>query len=830
MKLSIGPITSIFHRSQEKPLGRIDPKKRKLERKFNSENRNQTLKMFPFRGKMRTLIVISVIITSVDSDTAAKKCAELTDSKNCFPQCLNKICLESRSLSGEVYCYKKWVNNLHTDEITALMQDPTHQAQVLRKYYSMLRYDPTKVKEKTEVNNFLLSRSNQEFQNLMETQYPVEEYWGIPCNDKLSRFTSVETQFTTKKLKSAKYAGCNIKDARQYKDCKQIKWNKLKIIKDFRDRLEEMANNVTIYHLGYLPASNYDSDVTFPLHLHSVIMDHLGWHLAEEISRRSSIDEELDNRIAGLEARIEALEQELEELNTTRKGSPGEKGSPGDKGPSGDKGLPGDKGSLGDRGPLGDKGSLGDKGLPGDKGSLGNKGSHGQKGSRGEPGPTGPPGLRGEIGPVGPEGPKGPGINTIQSPGKAGERNGLVKNLIGPPGPPGQKGEPGKTIRGDKGEPGIIPKREDWMIREDKGQHRRPSLNGTHAPKNRKRKLTRSKPLNDAQPQAFDETTVRFDNEQTLTTTMEIENTQEIGNTTPQEGSGVDTTIKNTHDDLVPDILRTTISDAMFSQYDESYYNLSEEEDHSRTNNNLVARSRPNRSVGQVATQLAERLTDILGLDIAISPIMLQMGWAVVKDALRTESNYVKEELLTEIRDDSVKTTADIMKRIKPTFKSIAMEGLRTSRKEVLDDMEKRLSKHALFKNHGRYAAGINLTREEFLYYLNELSFDPYGRFSISGFAAAYASAFTILIAAMCNCWGRNREKMLRQEVRDLRSRKRDRDTERIELQPILRNKAKGAEEEDKTRSTWISPFDRDRTRGLNRDPTSKTSGITFQK
>ena len=788
--------------------------------------------MFPFRGKMKILVVISVIITSVDSDTAAKRCAELTDSKNCFPQCLNKICLEHRSLTIEVSCYKKWVNDLHTDEITALMQDPTHQAQVLRKYYSMLRYDPAKVKEKAEVNDFLLSRSNQEFQNLMETQYPVEEYWGIPCTDKLSRFTSVATQFRTKKIKSAKYAGCNINDARQYKDCKQIKWNKLKIIRDFRDRLEEMANNVTIYRLGYLPASNYDGDVTFPLHLHSVIMDHLGWHLAEEISRRSSMDEELDNRIAGLEARIEALELELEELNTTRKGSPGDKGPSGDKGPPGnkgsrgDKGTLGDKGSLGDKGPLGDKGSLGDQGLPGDEGSPGNKGIHGDKGSRGEPGPTGPQGLRGEIGPVGPEGPKGPGINTISGPGKAGERNGLVKNLIGPPGPPGQKGEPGKTIRGDKGEPGIIPEWEDLIIIEDEGQRRRSSLNDTHAPKDR----TWLKPLNNVQLQAFDETTVRFDNEQTLTTTMEIDNTQEIGNTTPQEGSGVDTTTKDTHDDLVPDILRTTISDDMFTRYDESYYTLSEEDDHPRTDNNLVARSRPNRSVGQVAIQLAQQLTDVLGLDMAISPIMLQMGWAVVKDALRTESNYVREELLTKIRDDSVKTTADIMKKIKPTFKSIAMEGLRTSRKEVLDDMEKRLSKHALFKNHGRYAAGINLTREEFLYYLNELSFDPYGRFSISGFAAAYASAFTILIAAICNCWGRNRERMLRQEVRDLRSRKRDRDTERIELQPILRNKAKEAGEEDKTRSAWISPFNRDRTRGLSRDPTSKTSGITFQK
>ena len=222
---------------------------------------------------MKILIVISVIITSVDSDKAAKRCAELTDSKDCFPQCLNKICVESRSLNSEVRCYKKWVNDLHADEITALMQEPAHQAQVLRKYFSMLRYDPTKVKEKAEVNDFLLSRSSQEFPNLMETQYPVEEYWGIPCTDKLSRFSSVATQFVIKKLKSVKYAGCNITDKKQYKDCKQIKWNKLKLIRDFRDRLEEMANNMTIYHLGYLPASNYDSDVTFPLHLHSVIMD-----------------------------------------------------------------------------------------------------------------------------------------------------------------------------------------------------------------------------------------------------------------------------------------------------------------------------------------------------------------------------------------------------------------------------------------------------------------------------------------------------------------------------------------------------------------------------
>ena len=304
--------------------------------------------------------------------------------------------------------------------------------------------------------------------------------------------------------------------------------------------------------------------------------------------------------------------------------------------------------------------------------------------------------------------------------------------------------------------------------------------------------------------------------------------TQGIKGTTPKEGSGVDIAINDAYDDLLS---KTTIlPDEIFEEFDDYYFNRSEGDDSSKTDDALAVRSRPNRSVGQVAIQLAQQLTDVFGLDIAIPPQALQMGWAVIQDAIRHESNYVKEELAITVRDNSATTTADIIKKIKPVFKDIAVAGFKTSRKEILDDMEKRLSKHALFKNHGRYAAGINLTREEFLYYLNELSFDPYGRFSISGFAAAYASAFTILIAAICNCWGRNRERMLRREVRDLRSRKRDRDTEQIELQPILRNKAKETGEEDKTRSAWISPFNRDRTRGLSRDPTSKTSGITFQQ
>ena len=685
------------------------------------------------------------------------------------------------------------------------MENPTQQTQVLRKYYSMLRYDPTKVKEKTEGNNFLLSRSNQEYPNLMETQYPVEEYWGIPCVDKLSRYTSVANKFRIKNWKSVKYAGCNVTERKPYNECKQIKWNKLKLIRDFRDRLEEMANNVTIYHLGYLPASNYDGDVTYPLHLHSVIMDHLGWHLAEEITRRSSMDEELNNRIVGLEARIEALEQELEEINTTRKGSPG------DKGPSGDKGLPGNIGSRGDRGLPGDKGSLGDKGLPGDKGSLGNKGIHGDKGSRGEPGPTGLQGPRGETGPVGPVGPKGPGIKTISGPGKDGELYGLNKNLIGPPGPPGQKGEPGESIRGAKGESGRIITRKP---RTDMNQNKRSSLNDT---------------LNDRRTQALDETTTRINNEQIPTTMIyqDENDTHEIRDTTPPEGSGVDILINNTYDDLLSKV--TILPDEIFEEYDDYYFNRSEGYDSSKTDDTLAVRSRPNRSAGQVAIQLAQHVTDALGLDVPIPPVVFSMGWAVFQEAMRRESDYVKEEFAIAMRDNSATTTADVIKKIKPIFKDIAVTGFKTSRKEILDDMEKRLSKHALFKNHGRYAAGINLTREEFLYYLNELSFDPYGRFSISGFAAAYASAFTILVAAICNCWGRNREKMLRQEVRDLRSRKRDRDAERIELQPILRNKAKETGEEDKTRSAWISPF-RNRTMGLSRDPTSRASGITFQK
>ena len=352
------------------------------------------------------------------------------------------------------------------------------------------------------------------------------------------------------------------------------------------------------------------------------------------------MDEELNNRIVGLEARIEALEQELEEINTTRKGSPG------DKGPSGDKGLPGNIGSRGDRGLPGDKGSLGDKGLPGDKGSLGNKGIHGDKGSRGDPGPTGLRGPRGETGPVGPVGPKGPGIKTISGPGKDGELYGLNKNLIGPPGPPGQKGEPGESIRGAKGESGRIITRKP---RTDMNQNKRSSLNDT---------------LNDRRTQALDETTTRINDEQIPTTMIyqDENDTQEIRDTTPPEGSGVDILINNTYDDLLSKV--TILPDEIFEEYDDYYFNQSEGYDSSKTDDTLAVRSRPNRSAGQVAIQLAQHVTDALGLDVPIPPVVFSMGWAVFQEAMRRESDYVKEEVAVAMRDNSATTTADVIKKL----------------------------------------------------------------------------------------------------------------------------------------------------------------------
>ena len=73
---------------------------------------------------------------------------------------------------------------------------------------------------------------------------------------------------------------------------------------------------------------------------------------------------------------------------------------------------------------------------------------------------------------------------------------------------------------------------------------------------------------------------------------------------------------------------------------------------------------------------MAQQSTKNLGLEIAPPPIT-GIGWTVIKDALRHESNYVKEGLDVATQGNSAVKTAYFMKKSKPAFRNM---GLKISR------------------------------------------------------------------------------------------------------------------------------------------------------
>ena len=100
------------------------------------------------------------------------------------------------------------------------------------------------------------------------------------------------------------------------------------------------------------------------------------------------------------------------------------------------------------------------------------------------------------------------------------------------------------------------------------------------------------------------------------------------------------------------------------------YANQSGEDNSSEVDNTVVARVRENRSVREVFMVMAQQSTKNLGLEEALPPIT-GMGWTVTKDALRHESNYVKEGLDVATQGNSAVKTAYL---IKPAFRNMGLK------------------------------------------------------------------------------------------------------------------------------------------------------------
>ena len=101
---------------------------------------------------------------------------------------------------------------------------------------------------------------------------------------------------------------------------------------------------------------------------------------------------------------LDALQQQIDDLQAQLDAFAGTPGPEGPEGPDGPEGVPGDPGSQGVQG------KIGPQGVPGDPGSPGSQGVQGKIGSQGVPGDPGSPGSQGVQGKVGPAGADGAGL------------------------------------------------------------------------------------------------------------------------------------------------------------------------------------------------------------------------------------------------------------------------------------------------------------------------------------------------------------------------------------------------------------------------------------
>ena len=151
--------------------------------------------------------------------------------------------------------------------------------------------------------------------------------------------------------------------------------------------------------------------------------------------------------------------------------------------------------------------------------------------------------------------------------------------------------------------------------------------------------------------------------------------------------------------------------------------------------------------------------------------------WSAVTDAAAVVLKIEPEKLRT------VEVVARTLLRensrdIIETVKRMGETKLKEAKRSFLVSMEERLA-----KKH------ISMTKVEFLKYLENASFDPYGKFSLTGFATAILTTTSIIITKMirgCNTYkDEKRRRSGRKDIRELTREKEELEAKGYEIEPL---------------------------------------------
>ena len=139
---------------------------------------------------------------------------------------------------------------------------------------------------------------------------------------------------------------------------------------------------------------------------------------------------------------------------------------------------------------------------------------------------------------------------------------------------------------------------------------------------------------------------------------------------------------------------------------------------------------------------------------------------------LKEEGGLLEKSIGNRLDNNLIIAGEVILKRLKPIFRRITLESMEENRLRHMRLIKEYLDQHPLVLNKEQYGRALKLSEEDLLVMLTDISYDPYGRYSMIALIAAAVVATFGLIYAIMNCWynrrqGRKlRKKHLRRVIR----------------------------------------------------------------
>ena len=119
---------------------------------------------------------------------------------------------------------------------------------------------------------------------------------------------------------------------------------------------------------------------------------------------------------------------------------------------------------------------------------------------------------------------------------------------------------------------------------------------------------------------------------------------------------------------------------------------------------------------------------------------------------MRRQGGQLEENIGERLESSLIIAGEVMLKKVLPIFRQITIDSLEETRLRNMRVIEEKLDKHPLILHKKKYGRILKVTQEDLLKLLLDISFDPYGQYSLIAIITSAVIATLLLIYAIANC------------------------------------------------------------------------------